>query len=294
MSRPDPKSGILVEIHQGGRLIAALPLGVEPIEVTLRDIRSGLPLGTLSAKGPSSGHIDETPMRRPVRAPEDDITMPFPEATASNPYRRREPTGDLDAEALDTETAEAPRPGTQADRKVPNLARSAWGHTTDEATSPAMPTATMRLADHEESLTVPRPSGMTRARRRESTLSEALEPIESSEETLSGMLEYVGTPATVPPAEVWTRTASEWRSAGRLKPGQSAKAREGWVRLETDGSLWVHPGPELEGTATMTDGNTREIRKGGPRVRLPPGSSVILRGTGHGLYVRTDPPLPSL
>ena len=55
----------------------------------------------------------------------------------------------------------------------------------------------------------------------------------------------------------------------------------------------VNPGPELSGTATMADGTTLEIRKGGEKIRLPAGSSVILRGTGHGLYVRTDPPLPS-
>ena len=99
MSRTDKQSGILVEIRQGGRLIAALPLGAEPIEVTLRDLQSGLPLGTLSARGPTFGHMDERPLPRLARAPEDDITMPLPEPQSPHRYRQSEPTGDLDAEA---------------------------------------------------------------------------------------------------------------------------------------------------------------------------------------------------
>ena len=192
MSRPDPKSGILVEIHQGGRLIAALPLGVEPIEVTLRDIRSGLPLGTLSAKGPSSGHIDETPMSRPVRAPEDDITMPFGQ---DQPVPRA--TGDLDARPS-TPRPPKPRPGALADRKVPNLARSAWGHTTDS-----------HLAGHAHRDHAPRrPRGIADDAPpdgRDRVTAPGVHPLGGAraprdrEETLSGMLEGVAPPLYRPP-----------------------------------------------------------------------------------------------
>ena len=294
MSRTDKQSGILVEIRQGGRLIAALPLGTEPIEVTLRELQSGLPLGTLSARGPTFGRMDERPLPRLARAPEDDITMPLPEPQSTYRYGQSEPTGDLDAEALETETAEAPRQAPHPDGKVPNLARSAWGHTTEEATSPVIPTSTVRLESPRDALTLPQPTRLSAEPPAEAAFHGQLEPSETGEETLSGLLEYVGTSVSVPPAEVWIRNAAEWRSAGRLSPGQSARARTGWVRLDEDGHLVIHPGPELQGTATMTDGTTLEIRKGGRQVRLPAGSSVILRGPGHGLYVRTDPPLPSL
>ncbi|HCH61356.1 MAG: hypothetical protein CL927_04470 [Deltaproteobacteria bacterium] len=291
MSRSDEPSGILVEIRQGGRLLAALPLGTEPIEVTLRDIRSGLPLGTLSAKGPARGQIDEQPLPRLTRAPEDDITMPLPERPAHPPRWDSDRTGDLDAEALETETAEAPRSVARLFQQVPNLAQNIWGHTTEEATSPTIPTATGHFGDHSDSLTIPRSTPQQTGQ--EATLSGALEPMETSEETISGLLEYVGGSVAVPPAEVWVRNASEWRSAGRLPAGQSARSRQGWVRLDENGDLVVHPGPELHGTATMADGTSLELEKGASQVRLPAGSSVILRGTGHGLYVRTDPPLPS-
>jgi hypothetical protein len=293
MSRSDRSAGILVEIRQGGRLLAALPLGVDPIEVTLRDIRSGLPLGTLSAKGPAPGKIDEPPMPRPVRPPDDDITMPLPERTYSSYRRRPELTGDLDGDEPETETAEAQRPGPYLDRQVPNLARSTRSAVTDESTSPAMPRATPMARHDSDALAVAPSTGLRPPKAPEHTLSSHLTPVETSEETISSLLQYVDLPAAIPPAEVWTRTASEWRSAGRLNPGQAARERQGWVRLETDGRLMVNPGPELSGTATMADGTTLEIRKGGEKIRLPAGSSVILRGTGHGLYVRTDPPLPS-
>jgi len=293
MPPTDRPGGTLVEIRQGGRLIAALPLGSDAIEVTLRDVRSGLPLGTLSARGPVLGRIDEQPVPRLTRATaDDDFTMPLPERTDTVSTTVDEPTGDLDAAEPETETAEAPRPPATVGRRVPNLARNRWTTDTDEETSPAIAPVRVLQADDESSLTVPRPTAIATAggRIKEHTLSEHLEAI-PKEETLSAHLE----PAqpTVPPAEVWTRNASEWRSAGRLLPGQRAKARRGWVKLENSGHLVVNAGPDLAGTATMVDGTTVEITKGHKRIRLPAGSSVILRGHGHGLYVRADPPLPA-
>lgn len=285
-----PPAGILVEIRQGGRLVAALPLGDDTIEVTLRDVRSGLPLGSLTARGPVLGRIDEQPLPSIARAPSDDFTMPLPETTHTASRSPAEPTGDLDHDEPETETAEAPHPASR--RRVPNLAGNLWSGATDEPTSPAMVPRHVSLADEESSLTIPRPTALSpEPQPGEHTVSRHLESLDD-EGTLSSLLEEVHTGATVPPAEVWTRNASEWRSAGRLKPGQLAKARRGWVRLETDGRLVVSPGPELAGTATMVDGTTIEIQKGSQRVRLPAGSSIILRGPGHGLYVRADPPLP--
>jgi hypothetical protein len=283
--------GILVEIRQGDRLVAALPLSADAIEVTLRDVRSGLPLGTLSARGPVLGRIDELPVPGLARAPLDDFTMPLPEKTDTTTHIPPELTGDLDAP--EPETVEAPRPPRSTSiRRIPNLARAV----TDEPTAPVISSLAVPKVplpgDNESSMTVPRPSTTGLAPRlREETLSAHLMPEVPSEETLSVHLEDLAGP--VPPAEVWARNASEWRSAGRLHPGQTATARRGWVRLEADGRLVVNPGPELAGTATLVDGSTIEIAKGGQRVRLPPGASVILRGPGHGLYVRTDPPLPS-
>ena len=286
-NQKNQSTGILVEIHQGGRLIAALPLGSDPIEVTLRDARSGLPLGSLSARGPVLGHIDEQPLPSVTRAPSDDFTMPLPERTRSV----GEPTGDLDRSEPETETAEAPHPASASPVAVPNLARDARHPHTDEQTSPALLPMQPRRGTLTASQTRPR-RGHTTARTPEPTLSEHLESI-TDEHTVSGLLEEAIEAHAIPPAEVWTRNASEWRSAGRLHPGHRATARRGWVSLELDGHLVAFPGPELSGTATMVDGTTIELRKGGKRVRLPPGSSVILRGTGHGLYVRADPPLPS-
>ena len=97
---------------------------------------------------------------------------------------------------------------------------------------------------------------------------------------------------SVPPAEVWTRNASEWRTAGRLLPGQRTVVQDGWVELDDAGRLVVNPGPEMSGTATLVNGRTVEIARSSKRLRLPPGSSVILRGPGHGLYVRAEPPSP--
>lgn len=286
-------SGILVEIRQGGRLLAALPLGSDPIEVTLRDIQSGLPLGTLSARGPQVGVNDETPVPRLARVPDDDFTMPLPESTDTfSRAPTEEATGDLDGDAPDTETAEVPRSARSRDRRVPNLAQNIWTDASDEATSPAIAPTLLPDPDDESSLTIPRPTAIA-ATGPEETLSAHLIDAVAAEESVSLHLEPVPVRTTVPPAEVWTRNASEWRSAGRLVPGGRATARRGWVSLELDGRLIVSPGPELAGTATLVDGSTIEIRKGGQRVRLPAGSSVILRGTGHGLYVRADPPHPS-
>ena len=316
-------------------------------------------MGTLVARGPSLQGVDEQPVPKLSRPPEDDFTLPFPERSETMSARldpsEREPTGDLDRTDPETETAEAPRP-TPAPRakSVPNLARARWGSDTDEDTSPAMvPPSTRQArqeaADEEPSRTIPRPTALSSMPMgREETLSGHLEAVpadegsentlgahlvESREDTVGSLLveatraqmrneETLGAhlveaprkkqgrrmpPApkgsrkppprrsnldNVPPAEVWTRNASEWRTAGRLLPGQRTKVQEGWVELDDSGRLLVHPGPEMSGTATLVNGRTVEISRNSQRVRLPPGSSVILRGPGHGLYVRADPPSP--
>jgi len=387
-----PAPGILIEIRQGGRLIAALPLAAEPIEMTLRDIRSGLPLGTLVAKGPTLSGVDEQPVPKLSRPPEDDFTLPFPErsetVSALLADAGPEPTGDLEHTDPETETAEAPRPAPPPRaQSVPNLARAQRIPDTDENTSPAVVpvSALPEHADEEPSRTVPRPTAVSglpqrsapsRARqktqrrertqrqassprnertqrqakpprseqthradealRREETLSAHLEDLSpgfgaGAEDTVGSLLveatrsqvqreETLGAhlvdaapssrsrkvpPApkgsrkpplrrleNVPPAEVWTRNASEWRTAGRLLPGQRTAVQQGWVELDDSGRLLVYAGPEMSGTATLVNGRTVEIKRNGQRVRLPPGSSVILRGPGHGLYVRADPPSP--
>lgn len=225
-----------------------------------------------------------------------------------------EPTGDLDAPEPETEKAprtEAPR---AAPASIPNLAQPPANPTpprrvatkaavekktakaartvqsrrsappsssaVDDRTSPSIHRVELHTTDEEPSRTMRTPL----------VPAYIAEPTHS-EETLSGHLipEVV---ATVAPAEVWNRNASEWRSAGRLQVGQRATARSGWVELTPAGGLAVSTGPELTGTATLVDGRTREIEPNSKVIELPAGSSVILRGAGHGLYVRTDPPMP--
>ena len=92
----------------------------------------------------------------------------------------------------------------------------------------------------------------------------------------------------VPPAEVWVRRQSEWRSGGHLRPGQRAIARGGWVRLRRDGRLVVRPGPSLSGSATLVDGKALDIAKDVPPMELPAGASVLLRAGEYGIYVRSE------
>ena len=357
--------GLLIEVRQGGRLVAALPLASEPIELTLRDIRSGLPMGTLVARGPTLGGVDEQPVPKLTRPPEDDLTLPLPERSETISAKhsakhsavaapKRELTGDLDHTDPETETAEASIEELgELSKLIPNLADTRRTPDTrrtfdnDDATSPSIKTVARRQADEEPSRTRPRPtavSGLPMGRSgppsgyvddvstadlvedtlgahlmdaREDTvgsmLVEATRAQLKSEETLGAHLVDAAparskrhvppAPAgsrkpparrlsSVPPAEVWTRNASEWRTAGRLLQGQRTTVQQGWVELDDSGRLVVYAGPEMSGTATLVNGRTVEITRNSQRVRLPPGSSVILRGSGHGLYVRADPPSP--
>lgn len=312
------ESGLLVEIRQAGQLVGQWRLGAAPVEIVLRDGTSGDIMGTFTARGPASSGVDEAPVPRvSPRQHGDDFTMPLPEPTQGGP----EPTGDLYADEPETETAEAPLPARSRAR-VPNLARQP---DTDEHTSPSVaerghthidlgrsesPRATSELSptddgDDEVSRTRPRAPlynavGDFSLGQDEHTLGADLltDGMSEGDATVGHLLTEDGPgsePAVagidVPPAEVWLRNATEWRSASRLRPGERTTARQGWVELDARGRLRVMPGPELSGTATLADGQTHEIRAGSGLLMLPPGASVILRGPGHGIYVRADPPV---
>lgn len=98
--------------------------------------------------------------------------------------------------------------------------------------------------------------------------------------------------STVRPAEVWVLRHNAWRSGGNIRPGQRATSRGGWVRLDSDGRLTILAGTELAGSGTLVDGRSVPIPTGGDAVRLPAGSSVLLRSGEHGIYVRSEPTGP--
>jgi hypothetical protein len=94
----------------------------------------------------------------------------------------------------------------------------------------------------------------------------------------------------VRPAEVWVLRDNDWISGGRLQPGQRARSRGGWVRLEQNGSLALASGPDLSGTATLPDGRTIPVPMNSQELNFSPGTSVLLRAEQHGIYVRSEAP----
>jgi hypothetical protein len=301
-------SRLVLRIERGGEVLGSWPLDGRPLTMAIVEPGTGRVLGRFSASGaepdepdtaPSPtdpGSHDEIPLvTAPARSDGDDLTMPLPE-----PTEQTEPTADLMPDTAETEEQVLmARVKRSRPRPIPNLASRPGGEPDlptqevpaplldddgdDEGTADLLTDADML----EEDTGIQRaPSGQLAE---EDEID--LEGLEDEPDT-SGP-EDRDRPTTfgevVPPAEVWVRRQSEWRSGGSLRPGQRAVARGGWVRLRRDGRLVVRPGPTLAGSATLLDGQSVEIARDVAPVELPAGASVLLRAGEYGIYVRSEP-----
>jgi hypothetical protein len=245
-----------------------------------------------------SGVLDEAPLPSLEREVGDDLTMPLPEVTESEPStslpepetdeappRSRARPGVPNLAKLGARPAKSPRPAgrtkapVQRRRSAPKMqpvlspALDELGPV-DEETFHDDQFDLDGLLEDEREVSRTAPSGLTQA------LESQPEP------TVGGDL----VPEIVArPAEVWIRSSNSWRSAGQLLPGRKATSRGGWVQLEDGGGLLVSCGPELAGTATLMDGQSFDLDGTHGERRLPPGASVILRAGAYGLYVRSEP-----
>ena len=296
---PDPVDlrsqlpALTLEVRREGRLVGRWALDEGPLEMSIRDGRTGAALASFTARAgevvpepevaPASaaatlpeGDVDEVVVDQLERTSGDDLTMPFPDATATG----------ASSSLPDPETEEAaqPRSLSQSRRRrgpaiVRNLAKLADAPPLgplDEETFHDEQFDLNGMLDEDREISRTAPSGLTDALIAvvpEATVGAHLEP------------ELI-----VRPAEVWIRRANSWRSAGQLLPGRKASSRGGWVELRLDGTLAVDCGPELVGTATLPDGRTIELDG---RLGLQPlsaGASVIIRSADHGIYVRSELP----
>ncbi len=256
----EPVDGRLVlRVKRGERTLGSWRMGEEPVEIAIVDMVTGKELGSLTARGALVFEV-----ARPVRVDDDDFTMPLPEHT----------------EALSSEIAATdevprvlPRPSQS---RVPNLA--ARRDPEPEHTESSL-TGELLEATHEVTLE-PDLTGPPR-----------IEPLPRPEPPVRPPPRPQSPPRPaqeIRPAEVWVRRKNEWRSAGHLAPGQRVPMNGGWIRLGPDGRLAVCAGPTMTGSATLSDGRSVDIASGSDILRLPGGTSVILRQGEQGLYVRSE------
>lgn len=240
-------------------------MGEEPVEIAIVDMVTGRELGSLTARGALVFEI-----ARPQRVEDDDFTMPLPEHTEPSP---------LEVASTDEVPRVVPR---TAPPRVPNLATLREAEPDNEHTESSL-TSELVETTHEVTLEpdLTGPGQPAPPSRPEPPVRSSPRPVPPARPTQE-----------IKPAEVWVRRKNEWRSAGHLAPGQRVPLNGGWIRLGPDGRLAVCAGPTMTGSATLSDGRTVDIAAGTDVLRLPGGTSVILRQGDQGLYVRSEVVMP--
>lgn len=88
-------------------------------------------------------------------------------------------------------------------------------------------------------------------------------------------------------AEIWRRVKQSWQVVGRLPPGHQLTIFGGAVSLHRDGAVLLQVGEEMNGSATLPDGEVVAIQPDSGQLKLPPGVSIMLRNGEDGLYIRS-------
>jgi hypothetical protein len=270
----------VLRIRRGGRLLGSWSLAEGDIEVAVIDVDTGEELTCLTVQRgaaprpmvseslptlPQSSVGEDEPL---VRFEGDDLTMPLPEGLASHPFDDPLPTL-MGRQVLDGGMLMAPGRMSDDDLTMPF---PELDHTSD------LPELTLEPDD----LLVG--NAPVNRQLQQARVLEAMKrpPTGASPPPAGDPMREAAS------AEVWVRRRGIWEVAGRLRPGQSIKSMGGSVRLEDDGGLSVASGTQMAGTATLLDGETIPVPDSEEAVRLPPGTSVLLRSPKHGIYVRSE------
>ena len=321
---------LVLRIERGGEVVGSWRLDDQPLEMVLHDEQTGEEIGRFVASAPADSHDEvqpPVPSRAPeddltMPLPEQSVSVPKPAVESSlddGPTlvlrRPRNLAEALELAALEDEKSvelelledeksveleldetveteadedersmELPAPigvVRQAPRFRGRTAAAGGARSVPRVARPAPPVPPVREVFDGPSLTeelvqAPPPD-----------LSDA--PSLTEESPRGSKPRPIWT-LGVRPAEVWVLRNNDWISGGRLQPGQRARSRGGWVRLEQNGSLALASGPDLSGTATLPDGRTIPVPMNSEELSFSPGTSVLLRAEHHGIYVRSEAP----
>lgn len=267
-------SRLVLRVERGGRLLGSWSLNGDPLQMSLHDLTTGEEIGRFVASAPGAAH-DEVPHATPSRSTGDDLTMPLPERTETGALETTD-AGDQQQTVIrrrPVNLAKAFRPALSAGPAAEPDERSMELELDEDVLADAINDADDPLDDVSLALPLPEP---------------VAEPPPPTEDVPRVSKPRPIRPVAVRGAEVWVMRNDSWISGGRIQPGQRARSRGGWVRLERDGSLSLASGPELAGTATLPDGRTVSVPAQSEELRFVPGTSILLRAQQHGLYVRSE------